>query len=282
MKAVKDYDNFNQDIVNQIIGAQDSTAGARMDTMRNIYALQHGKAMAYNYWLRLALDDSSSLDLSDIVDTLLLEEDNLSLSRLSELYLLLDSTSKASSTLDSMQLDNEEWSAYYDFQKLHIELLENDKQFIEADSADRITLWDIAATNTRAGILAQNVLRMVMDTTFDELVEELDTTGSSKMGSYQAAESFGEDSLAVEGLNITIFPNPAADAITVSYSLEEEQHSADFNIYNLMGETLMNAKLNNQVGTVTYDIGHIPEGVYLFEVVVQDERVEQGKLIIVR
>jgi hypothetical protein len=64
----------------------------------------------------------------------------------------------------------------------------------------------------------------------------------------------------------SVYPNPATDAIFVSYSFAQ-QANATLTITNLMGQTVMTQDLGNrQAGNIYLSIANIPAGVYLVTV----------------
>ncbi|MFN3951551.1 MAG: T9SS type A sorting domain-containing protein [Thermaurantimonas sp.] len=81
--------------------------------------------------------------------------------------------------------------------------------------------------------------------------------------------------------SVKVFPNPANDVITVSYSLSKNT-KAQFAIYDLTGRAVLTEELAapyNGLNAKNIRIGHLPVGVYTYTVRTNTESVS-GKLVV--
>ncbi len=81
--------------------------------------------------------------------------------------------------------------------------------------------------------------------------------------------------------SVKVFPNPANDVLTVSYSLSKNT-KAQFAIYDLTGRTVLTEELTapyNGLNAKNIRISHLPAGVYTYTVRTHTESVS-GKLVV--
>lgn len=81
--------------------------------------------------------------------------------------------------------------------------------------------------------------------------------------------------------SVKVYPNPAHDILTVSYSLSKNA-KAQFAIHDLTGRTVLTEELNapyNGLNAKNIRIGHLPAGVYTYTVRTNSESVS-GKLVV--
>ena len=78
--------------------------------------------------------------------------------------------------------------------------------------------------------------------------------------------------------NFSLYPNPAANQVTLSYSLEIE--GATLEIYDLTGRNIAKKALSSADKEVTLSIDSYPTGMYMLVVKQADTILWQNKLII--
>jgi|GEM_PF-870078 len=251
------------DVLPQIEAAQDSPATGRLDTMNIIYALEHEKHIIYNTFIRYALEDSNDITLDQVIDSLILETDIESQTKLIETYLTIDSLDDAGEMLDSIKLYNNELRQYHKLTKLYLELRNDDKSWLDADSNMIDDLWDIVETRTKSSVKAQNVLSLLLDTTFAELIEEVEEGGSPKTGNTETRKPLNEKISTPESL-IKIYPNPAKDEIIIE--LPESDSDWQLKIAGILGSSTPRLFIESDTRKFVFSLKDFPNGIYLLNI----------------
>ena len=78
---------------------------------------------------------------------------------------------------------------------------------------------------------------------------------------------------------VHIYPNPAKDQATLSYTIAED---GIFEVYDAFGEKQSIHKLQGKAHEYIFDTSKLANGVYYYKVTCCDENVHTGKLIITR
>lgn len=77
-------------------------------------------------------------------------------------------------------------------------------------------------------------------------------------------------------VTVSVYPNPAADFVNVV--MENDHNNIDFTLYNILGESVINAKLN--AGTNNITVNKLPNGVYFYSILKEGNILETKKLIV--
>ena len=94
---------------------------------------------------------------------------------------------------------------------------------------------------------------------------------------------FGDAPISVAELVITknqAYPNPATSVVKIDYALNKS--NAQLSLYNLLGVSVYEQKLNSREGTATINISDFPQGIYFYTIKVDGKAVETKKLVISR
>jgi subtilisin family serine protease len=75
--------------------------------------------------------------------------------------------------------------------------------------------------------------------------------------------SVGMDELTFTGRNLTVYPNPASEEVTVYYSLPQSSRQGLLKISDIVGRTLAEIPLNNSQGSVIIPVTGYSAGVYI-------------------
>lgn len=92
--------------------------------------------------------------------------------------------------------------------------------------------------------------------------------------------------LALENLqnqfsNISIYPNPSKDFITINYKLASNQKVV-FSLHNSIGQTILTKKLSSLYGTLKINTQNITEGIYFWQVKSENNSFQNGKIVLLK
>jgi hypothetical protein len=113
----------------------------------------------------------------------------------------------------------------------------------------------------------------------------LTTTGALTTTSVTAVATMVPGGCASVGLNdhleknniISIYPNPFNGFVTVTFKDVSMMNKAELNIYNVLGEEVVHTSLTNSSNTI--HTADLPNGLYTYKLVNNNEVVQSGKLI---
>ena len=93
--------------------------------------------------------------------------------------------------------------------------------------------------------------------------------------------------LYVESVNcnnniIIVFPNPAGETVNIIYKLPENTQNAVLDIFNIIGDKIINYKINDKQGTFILDTSDLPDGLYFYTIKVNNNIIARNKIIIVK
>ena len=94
---------------------------------------------------------------------------------------------------------------------------------------------------------------------------------------------FGEAEMSVKEPVITknnAYPNPATSIVNIDYALNSG--NAQIVFYNILGVTVYEQPLGNQIGTAKINVSDFASGIYFYTIKVNGKAVETKKLIINR
>jgi hypothetical protein len=89
------------------------------------------------------------------------------------------------------------------------------------------------------------------------------------------------DTDSEENAGFAVYPNPAIDAVTVSYELKEGE-AGTFEIYNLTGSKIASYILATDANEISINTGLLPSGVYLYRFTINGETRQADKMIIIK
>ena len=78
--------------------------------------------------------------------------------------------------------------------------------------------------------------------------------------------------------NLLVYPNPAQHSVTIECKLLSSE-TAQFNLFDILGNKVISTNLNGENSKTTLDIHHLAQGVYSYQIVSSDAKVVTGKLI---
>lgn len=106
----------------------------------------------------------------------------------------------------------------------------------------------------------------------DGIIFKLDTNNNVSTSTSEISSAKGA---------INIYPNPSNGIFTVSCRAEHVSISQTIDVYNMLGEKVYNAPLNQVQGDNIINISNQPNGIYLYRVITENGNlIREGKLII--
>ena len=75
---------------------------------------------------------------------------------------------------------------------------------------------------------------------------------------------------------ITIYPNPFTESLTVMLSEAVQINNADFRMYDVLGNEVMNTILSKYLTTLKVNL---PAGIYFYKVICNENTIQSGKLV---
>ena len=78
-----------------------------------------------------------------------------------------------------------------------------------------------------------------------------------------------------------LYPNPASDPITLTYDLEVGTQSAQFNIVNNNGITLLNNSLSLAATSTPVDISNLSPGIYNLQLIA-DGALKESRILVIQ
>ena len=79
----------------------------------------------------------------------------------------------------------------------------------------------------------------------------------------------------------TLYPNPARNTITLGYEIAEET-TAQFYVYNVMGQQQLNLSLTGGKSVKRFDVSSFTPGLYSYSIVTSDSKTITGKFVVNR
>lgn len=159
----------------------------------------------------------------------------------------------------------------YDNKLVLFQLLSGQADIFKMDSLEIVELSTIAEGEGLAGIQARNLLDYAYgieqepDQSLPSATEERTLLGSVALRSPQAS--------------IRAFPNPAKETVTFEYAILAGEE-ASVRLINTMGRTVAEISLSARAGLKEWDISGLAEGVYWYQLWVDEKLGPAGKLAI--
>jgi hypothetical protein len=93
---------------------------------------------------------------------------------------------------------------------------------------------------------------------------------------YKTAKNIAENNSKV-----LVYPNPGNGSINIKFALDHTA-TATFAIFDVNGQLIKSVPLSGITGTVNVDMSAQANGIYLYRLVVNNARVDAGKLVIIK
>ncbi|HEX5002641.1 MAG TPA: T9SS type A sorting domain-containing protein [Bacteroidia bacterium] len=193
-------------------------------------------------------------------------------------YINLGEPDSASAKLEQItNLDDAE-TDWMDISGILLSLTTNSKTWFEMDSTQEASVRDIAAEegSSLAKIQAQNVLRMVYRDTFPDYVDE-----EEYYNRMQPEHSLHSLYINNELSELTVFPNPANDEVTIKLK-NPSPEIYNIVVYDVTGRKQFetNCRINNT--GKTFHVSNLVEGIYFIKLSDNKKKNLTTKLVISR
>ena len=86
---------------------------------------------------------------------------------------------------------------------------------------------------------------------------------------------------SIPASDFNLYPNPNNGGFTLDYQLQKGQ-TGEFTIYTMLGEKLAEYNLNENSNTMKIIANELSEGVYLYNISVNNNIVKRDKLVIIK
>ena len=96
--------------------------------------------------------------------------------------------------------------------------------------------------------------------------------GSGRIDALAAVNAVGDDFIDETAANdIMVYPNPANDVITIVETFPETSQISDFQIVNILGETVLSGPITSE--SMQIDVSNLPAGLYLLKIADKSEKI---------
>jgi hypothetical protein len=192
----------------------------------------------------------------------------------------LDTLEWSRTLLDSLELENEEDSAFYQLHDLAITLAEDTLTWFGMDTIQYAKIYTLSEGATTMKGYAEAVLALHSDSAITRTPEPLPELPSERRG--QEEESEMEQRNEYSQAQITVYPNPFNGSFTISYNLPKEAQEIKFEVFDLAGRRIRDSLVrNSQQGKHTIDLSPCG-GFYMIRVSADNAQVLSDKLICIQ
>ncbi|PJB54887.1 MAG: hypothetical protein CO098_19340 [Bacteroidetes bacterium CG_4_9_14_3_um_filter_41_19] len=270
----------------------DLREGADEDTYKSV--LQNELASyislwgeACNYLIRDIVLDSTGIEYDSLRLWLTNNESLNSAYEIVDSYIAQDSITAALSYLTNIPNNFDlsadqltEYNYFYDLKTVLISAQQQSRNILQLDSLEVTELVEIADTsNFIAGAQAQSILNFGYGYSylvFPDLPNEPNLKQSRNI------EDYNDDWVKAINDNhfIEAFPNPASTWVTFKYTLPYQTESALIEVVDISGLTIKTIEVDSPFGQMTWDTRNIQTGLYIYNLKVNNNIIDQRKLII--
>lgn len=92
----------------------------------------------------------------------------------------------------------------------------------------------------------------------------------------------GDYLLSGSNSGITIFPNPSNGIVNFGYQSLDETSYAIAKVYNMQGELVNEFRLECKVGSVVKDFSSLPNGLYFYSIIANNNSIASSKFVILK
>jgi hypothetical protein len=245
------------------------------------------RELAFNKLIKLYLDDETYISAEDSLTSLILNHGNLNSQYfLATRYLEHGYASNALSLLSELPnqypLDSEQQSEHQDYLAIFTMIGNLNQQGLPLDSlnnASRQILYQIAESDSRPAIMAQNILQYIDTVSYPE-VYILPISGPV-LRKYQA-----ENPELISGLNqgnnFRVLPNPCHDYFILEYYFELIPRNASFSIIDPLGRIIEEGPIEGQQNQLIRRTTSYSSGLYTIKLILNGKVDKALKLNVIK
>ena len=270
----------------------DLREGADEDTYKSVlqnemagYVRLWGEAC--NYLIRDIVLDTTGIKYDSLRLWLGNKESLNSAYEIVDSYMAQDSLNAAMSYLtdipDNFNLTDDqltEYNYFYDLKDVLITAQQQGRNILQLDSLEVLELVEIADTsNFIAGAQAQSILNFGYGYSYF-MLPELPDEPNMKQSKIVDNNDNKWIKTRKEDHFIEAFPNPASTWVTFEYTLPYQVESANIEIVDISGKPVKTIEVDRPFGQTTWDTRNIKTGLYIYSLKVNNNTIDQRKLII--
>lgn len=163
---------------------------------------------------------------------------------------------------------------FVQYLNLLIELEEKGISIEKAEERQISILKEIVEAQVQISEVAESTLSKVTNMEYEHNIIKDDESQERRMTINQTNPFLG---------NLTLFPNPTANLVTIAYSLPEVSSRSIITIYDMMGNLKKEVNLNNQIqGKIEIDCTEFMNGVYTCLLISNNNIVKTSKVVILK
>ncbi|PCI99877.1 MAG: hypothetical protein COB15_03570 [Flavobacteriales bacterium] len=88
------------------------------------------------------------------------------------------------------------------------------------------------------------------------------------------------DELDANSVQLTAYPNPATDNLTISYVIDGNANNARMDVYDVLGQKVTSHALNSNKGQVNLKVDNLNAGVYFCSIKVDNKAIRTERVIV--
>ncbi|HRI27870.1 MAG TPA: T9SS type A sorting domain-containing protein [Chitinophagales bacterium] len=227
------------------------------------------------YYLYEAEDTLAALQLLQDINT------DVSRRFLAPHYLFQANTAFADSVLATLPDARLEDLHYQWLYGIYRNLRISGRDIVQLNAGEEDTIRLIANTTTQAAFEARTILYLLHGEEYPVLLPPMPAIINPAL-MQGVAINFKNGQTNSAGGNEEIinkpYPNPANGTINIAYQLNSSD-IAVFRLFDFTGRIVLESPLTG-VGLSTFEVSHLPKGVYLYQVLLNSEGLFNGKLIL--
>ncbi|MBW8049415.1 MAG: S8 family serine peptidase [Cytophagales bacterium] len=161
--------------------------------------------------------------------------------------------------------------------------LSNETYFeIKDDTIKEAKVRYVATDSAKYGYIHA---RAMLDRVFNERIPEKFiqfwlNNNNARLANDNTEDIIAENIKYKDDSKITIYPNPAGKSFKVTLKLDNTSNNAHFHLYDILGNKVLNYRINNLHGTINFNTNNIPNGLYFYTIIVNNNTIARDKLII--
>ena len=145
-------------------------------------------------------------------------------------------------------------------------------------------LWDFGDSTTSTTTNSSHTYPSSLDT-FTVTLTATNGTGCSntviKKDYIVVAYPNGVNEFGVSGLKFKVYPNPNNGTMQVDYNISENQKGI-FEVYDLTGRKVLTHEMGTGKNSFTISESNLDNGIYFYQVISNNKRIAQNKLVIIK